>query len=60
MVKRKTKKRAGRKPAPKKGSKNKNRQRGGTFGLAASVLTPIAIDVIGTSITTTKNLLQKF
>ena len=49
MVKRKTKKRAGRKPGPKKGSKNK-KQRGRGVGLAASVLTPIAIEVIGTSI----------
>ena len=46
MVKRKTKRRPGR---PRKGSKNK-KQRGGAVGLAASVLTPIAIDVIGTSI----------
>ena len=46
MVKRKTKKRPGRprKPGPKK------RQRGRGVGLAASVLTPIAIEVIGTSI----------
>ena len=50
MVKLKTKKRAGRKPGPKKGSKNKKRQTGGSAGLAASVLTPIAIDIIGTSI----------
>ena len=45
MVKRKTKKRAGQKPGPKKGSENK-KQRDGTVGLAASVLTPIAIEVI--------------
>ena len=50
MVKRK-RKRTGRKPGPKKGSK---KQKGGAFGLAASVLTPIAIDVIGTSITKKK------
>ena len=50
MVKRKTKK---RKPGPKKGSKNK-KQKGGGLGLAASVLTPIAIEIIGTSITKKK------
>ncbi len=50
MVKRKTKKRkVGR---PRKGTKKK--QRGGAFGLAASVLTPMAVDVIGTSITKKK------
>ena len=51
MVKRKTKRRPGRprKPGRRKGSKNK-KQRGGAVGLAASVLTPIAIEIIGTSI----------
>ena len=51
MVKRKTKKRkVGR---PRKGTKKK--QKGGAvFGLAASVLTPMAVDVIGTSITKKK------
>ena len=51
MVKRKTKKRkVGR---PRKGTKKK--QSGGAiFGLAASVLTPMAVDVIGTSITKKK------
>ena len=53
MVKRKTKKRTGRKPGPKKGSKNK-KQKGGALGLAASVLTPIAIEIIGTSISKKK------
>ena len=51
MVKRKTKKRTGRKPGPKKGSK---KQKGGALGLAASVLTPIAIEIIGTSISKKK------
>ena len=38
---------------PRKGTKKK--QRGGAiFGLAASVLTPMAVDVIGTSITKKK------
>ena len=53
MVKRKTKKRTGRKPGPKKGSKNK-KQKGGALGLAASVLPPIAIEIIGTSISKKK------
>ena len=45
MVKRK------RKPGrPRKCGRPKKRQRGKGFGLAASVLTPIAIEVIGTSI----------
>jgi hypothetical protein len=50
MVKRKTKKRKVGRP---KGTKKK--QKGGAvFGLAASVLTPMAVDVIGTSITKKK------
>ena len=49
MVKRK------RKPGrPRKCERPKKRQRGKGFGLAASVLTPIAIEVIGTSITKKK------
>ena len=45
MVKRK------RKPGrPRKCGRPKKRQRGRGVGLAASVLTPIAIEVIGTSI----------
>ena len=49
MVKRKTKKRPGRPRKPGR-PKGKKRQRGRGVGLAASVLTPIAIEVIGTSI----------
>ena len=45
MVKRKTKRRPGRPRKP-----GRKRQRGRGVGLAASVLTPIAIEVIGTSI----------
>ena len=49
MVKRK------RKPGrPRKCGRPKKRQRGKGVGLAASVLTPIAIEVIGTSITKKK------
>ena len=47
MVKRKTKRRPGR---PRKPGRRRKRQRGRGVGLAASVLTPIAIEVIGTSI----------
>ena len=51
MVKRKTKRRPGRPRKPgRKRTTNKKRQRGRGVGLAASVLTPIAIEVIGTSI----------
>ena len=50
MVKRKTKRRVGR---PRKAGGRK-KQKAGAFGLAASVLTPIAIEVIGTSITKRK------
>ena len=39
---------------PKKKNGRKSKQKGGAVGLAASVLTPIAIDVIGTSITKRK------
>ena len=50
MVKRKTKRRVGR---PRKAGGRK-KQRGKGVGLAASVLTPIAIEIIGTSITKKK------
>ena len=53
MVKRKTKRRPGRPRKPGR-PKGKKRQRGRGVGLAASVLTPITIDVIGTSITKKK------
>ena len=50
MPKKKTgKRKVGR---PRKGTKKK--QRGGALGLAASVLTPMAVEVIGTSITKKK------
>ena len=50
MPKKKTgKRKVGR---PRKGTKKK--QRGGALGLAASVLTPMAIEVIGTSISKRK------